>query len=889
MSHINSNKSGQIFLALLLWLVISTNPSFAAGGGSIRGNVTDGSALPLSGVLVTVRNYAGGFSTTTTTDISGNYAATSLASDLYYVQFSKTGLMTGWNGNSTSQQTALPIFLTTPDLITGINATLHQGASISGTVVDANNQPFPNVFVRIYNFIGASIAYTTTDALGKYSVSDLVSGNYYIAFSAPAYQTIWLGGALSRQASTAVNVIAPSSSTGNNRQLGVGGSISGTITDLASVPKANVAVSLYGASGSSFDGGLEATTDSSGLFKFNGLANGTYYIQIAYTSWYGGTTRQTATPITIASPTDLISGINILLDIGSGSIRGTVTDVNDVPLANASLALYNSTGAPVFGGNSSTDSSGNYAFAGLKSGAYFVKCFSMGSPETWYGGTTSQLSATAVTVTSPGITTGKNITIGVGSSISGTVIDAAGNPIQGVNVNLYDSVGNGLAGGSTTTDANGFYILRGFPDGTYYIQFQPRTFDGMPVWYDGKLTKQAATPITISGQNTITGINGQVGIGASISGTVTGPANVPLYDVTVNVYDSAGNFFVNMSTDSSGNYQFRGLPAGMYFIQFNKSGMPLVWYGGSVSQMTATPIIVTSSSVVTGINVTMITGETIVTRGTISGTITDPSGFPMQSARVSLYNTKGESVGNSYGDASGNYLFSSILDGTYYLQFSTTGLQPVWYGGVKSMPASTPVIISGGSHLAAINGQLGIGGSISGIVTNSSLFTQVNLYNGAGKQVAFTRVDPFGYYEFKGLESGIYYVQVTQYFRYGALWYGGQTWNTATPIAVTALEAITNIDLTYGATNMSWIDCEVYGTGGGTIASSPGGISCSKDTTSDCSTPFANTEKVTLTAVPDTTSVFAGWGGDCTGYSTCTLNTAVPCQRCLSQGIAGFN
>lgn len=57
------------------------------------------------------------------------------------------------------------------------------------------------------------------------------------------------------------------------------------------------------------------------------------------------------------------------------------------------------------------------------------------------------------------------------------------------------------------------------------------------------------------------------------------------------------------------------------------------------------------------------------------------------------------------------------------------------------------------------------------------------------------------------------------------------------------------------------------GTGGGTITSSPAGISCG----STCSASFSPTATVTLTAAPDSNSSFAGWSGACTGSGSCVL------------------
>ncbi|MBM4776852.1 MAG: hypothetical protein GQE15_04040 [Archangiaceae bacterium] len=58
------------------------------------------------------------------------------------------------------------------------------------------------------------------------------------------------------------------------------------------------------------------------------------------------------------------------------------------------------------------------------------------------------------------------------------------------------------------------------------------------------------------------------------------------------------------------------------------------------------------------------------------------------------------------------------------------------------------------------------------------------------------------------------------------------------------------------------------GTGGGTVTSSPGGITCG----ASCSALFDADTVVTLTAVPNGTSVFAGWSAPgCSGTGTCTV------------------
>ena len=63
------------------------------------------------------------------------------------------------------------------------------------------------------------------------------------------------------------------------------------------------------------------------------------------------------------------------------------------------------------------------------------------------------------------------------------------------------------------------------------------------------------------------------------------------------------------------------------------------------------------------------------------------------------------------------------------------------------------------------------------------------------------------------------------------------------------------------------LDVARDGSGFGRVVSSPAGIDCG----SDCTSAWANGTVVTLTAIPDGSNVFAGWGGACAGTGPCVV------------------
>ena len=94
-------------------------------------------------------------------------------------------------------------------------------------------------------------------------------------------------------------------------------------------------------------------------------------------------------------------------------------------------------------------------------------------------------------------------------------------------------------------------------------------------------------------------------------------------------------------------------------------------------------------------------------------------------------------------------------------------------------------------------------------------------------------------------------------------WSGAATGST-TPVTVT-MNGNKTLTATFASTNYS-LTVAKFGTGTGSVSGT--GIDCG----STCNGSYAPGTSVTLTANPDPSSTFSGWGGACSGTTTCTVS-----------------
>jgi hypothetical protein len=270
-------------------------------------------------------------------------------------------------------------------------------------------------------------------------------------------------------------------------------------------------------------------------------------------------------------------------------------------------ATVNLTGAAT--ASTTADAAGNYSFSGLSSGSYTVTPVK--------GGYNFSPGSQAVTIVSADVT-GVNFTAQA-VLITGTITPPSAG--AGATVTL-----SGAASAVVTADAGGNYSFVGVANGSYTVT---------PSKSGGVTFTPASRSVTVSG-TTVSGVDFAGSF--TLSGTISGGGGA-----TVNMTGGATR---TSTADASGNYSFTGLVDGQYTITPVKSGF-------TMSPTSQVAVIQTAS--VTGVNFVATPVPTFM----VSGTITPAS--VGAAATVTL----GGAALTTTADATGNYSFSGVSNGTY--------------------------------------------------------------------------------------------------------------------------------------------------------------------------------------------------------------------------------
>lgn len=502
-------------------VVAETEPmttAATAGEWTVSGAVRDASGSPIEGVRVQV---SGPDFTSVTTAPDGTYAAVVSYAGEYVVSFWMEGYVPQYYDRADFSQDSMAVMVSEAD-VSGIDAALSRGGTISGQIRDADGVPIVGASVSASTPDGRSSGYAQSDDQGRYVIDVLRNGSYIVSASASGsgFYTKYFPDADSRDGATPVDIVAEKIVEGVDVTLEQGSRASGSVTDSRGVPVSGGWVTARSSAAS-------ATTqvDSSGNFELSGLAPGVWTVSATGNS--GAYLPGTAT---FSVPGD-VTDLRIVLE-DAAQLSGTVAWPSGTQASGAVVvARVLDDGSLEEVRSTYVYSPGSYSIGIIPEGSYvvFVNVGQFGLQ--FYDGATSVASATRVDLVAGETRTGVNFSVDREVNIRGTVGGDGPTPQGGALITAYLWDAGGWQPTATVTGW-GAYSFEGWqmsswgsvsgwglPAGTYTVGFEAPGY--CPQYYDGKRDLGSATQFALAPGESADQIDG------SLSAACEQPAVVP--------------------------------------------------------------------------------------------------------------------------------------------------------------------------------------------------------------------------------------------------------------------------------------------------------------------------------------------------------------------------
>lgn len=607
--RVSTRRFAAVIGAAALSLGVLAGPAHAATA-ALGGRITDEATGAPIAACVTIYTAADfGYVTSTCASDAGDWSAPDLEAGVAYkVQVGGSGPFIGeWYDNAQTFDSASPV--TAPATI---DTALQRGAEVRGRLTDTSGAPVSSAYVDVVDAqTWQEVGFASTDSDGTWSTL-VRPGQVKVHFSAwPADQ--WAFGKDSFDTADPVTATTDQPVQVDDRIVPQG-TISGRVTDAVThAPVEGVCVAAVLPS-------LPAD-ESPGLGSDCTAADGTYQVQPweagawvlsfqdpqgRYVQQYSGGTRVLADATTYEVHRGSTGTSDAALAV-AGHLSGSVVDSRTgAPIADVCPAAYagRAGGFVVGQAQGCTDAHGAWTLGGLPAGSVAVHVAPPGSGSLynvvgdWLYKSDTQAGATLVEVRQGATTATRTERLVPGGTLSGTITDQFGQPVEGVWVDASGVLpgragpGNGMY--DAMTDAQGRYAIQGLPAGSYTPVVYSGSFDQdyAPVWSGKADSLAAAQPLKVKTLKT-TGFDAQVLPGARITGSVvTADGSAPQEYGTGFVYSTSGAYLGDFdSMPGSGEFRTTPLPPGDYVLRLDLSDSGrTVWFDGAPTQAAATVV-----------------------------------------------------------------------------------------------------------------------------------------------------------------------------------------------------------------------------------------------------------------------------------------------------------
>jgi hypothetical protein len=790
-------------------------------GGQVKGTVTDASSkAKLQGVLVCADERSGEYiQQCALTKASGEYTVPGLVTGEYTVEFAlpegtTLNYLPQYYNGAAAYSEATPVAVTAGSNTASINAALHAGGEIAGTVTDAATKATAaNVPVCAY---GAVDICAKTGSSGTYTIPGLPAGSYTVEF-APAYETTTVN--YLAHETREVSVALGATTSGVNAALNAGAQIAGKVTGKGSVALKGIQVCAYyeGEEEVEFDDEDCTTTEASGGYTVSRLSTGPYRIEFSapsnsatlnyLTQYYKGVSNYSEATLVNATEGSTISAINASM-IEGGRVTGKVTSAaSKAALADVLVCVLHESESPYK--CTTTATNGEYRIGHLPTGTYAVS-FAQRSEYYEYSATnrlyaaqyynekTQYSEAQQFSVTAAAVTGSINGALIEAGKIIGKITAAASKAaLAEASVCAYSVSSEYYDEECTTTNSSGEYLLTGLPTGEYRLYF----FDSGYVsqYYNNTTNYSEATAVATTNTHTTTGINAALELGAKITGTVTDAVTkAALPDVEVCAFVASGESVECTYTGTSGQYQLEDLRGGEYRIGFSpfveSDNYSPQFYNGKSTLAEAEFVSVATGATRSGIN------AGLQEEGKITGKVTNAA------SKAGVEGIEVCADGSTYRctstNAAGEYTVAGLPSGPYTVDFYSDGLNYIsqYYNDKALASEATSVTVATATTTPNVNASLKEGGRISGTVTSAASKAALAAIEVCALPVSSgssscTSTNSSGEYSIVGLEAGEYKVEFYNNGSYALQYYNGKdAYSEAQSVSVTTGGSATAIN-----------------------------------------------------------------------------------------------